>query len=105
LGVPVELDRATLTLLSKFTINRFGATENDLCVTLRLDGQEFITGSGRHHVTLSSTAFEWFRASSGRRSVRQIEAMEWRSDVDVIDVLFGNGFFTPSQHDVVEVVR
>jgi hypothetical protein len=31
--------------------------------------------------------------------------MEWRSDVDVIDVLFGNGFFTPSQHDVVEVVR
>lgn len=105
LGVPVHLDTATLTLLSKFTLNRFGAKDNDLHVTLQLDGQEFVTGSGRHHVTLSATAFEWFRASSGRRSVRQIEAMEWRGDVDVIEILFGNGFFTPSQHDVVEAVR
>ena len=105
LGVPVELDPATLALLSKFTLGRFGATENDLHVTLTLDGQEFATGTGQHQVTLSATAFEWFRASSGRRSVRQIEAMEWRSEVDVIEILFRSGFFTPPTHDVVELTR
>ena len=105
LGAPIDLDPVTLALISKFTLDRFGAKQNDLHVTLHLDGQEFVTGIGRHHVTLSATAFEWFRASSGRRSVRQIKAMEWQGDVDVIEILFGNGFFTPSQHDVVEAVR
>jgi uncharacterized protein (TIGR03083 family) len=104
-GVPSELDRATLTLLSKFTLNRFGASENNLHVTLQLDGQDFVTGTGANEVRLSATSFEWFRASSGRRSVRQIRAMEWRSDIDVIECLFKSGFFTPSELDVVEVTR
>jgi uncharacterized protein (TIGR03083 family) len=105
LGTPVHLDPITLTLLSKFTLNRFGALENDLHVTLHLDGQEFVTGTGGHNVTLSAPAFEWFRASSGRRSVRQIQVMEWRSDVDVLEILFQSGFFTPSKFDVIEIVR
>ena len=104
-GVPSELDHATLALLSKFTLNRFGASENDLRVTLHLDGQEFVTGTGVNEVRLSATSFEWFRASSGRRSARQIRAMEWRSDIDVIECLFQSGFFTPSELDVVEVTR
>ncbi len=105
LDVPSEIDDETLSLISKFTLNRFGAADNDLHVILTLDGQEFVTGTGQHRVTLSATAFEWFRASSGRRSLRQIEAMAWRSDVDVIEILFRSGFFTPSQHDVVELTR
>jgi len=102
LGTPIALDPGALLLLSKFTLNRFGAHENDLHVTLHLDKQNFEIGSGRHEVTLSATAFEWFRASSGRRSVQQIRAMAWQGDVDVVEILFGNGFFTPSERDVVE---
>jgi uncharacterized protein (TIGR03083 family) len=104
-GVPSELDHATLALLSKFTLNRFGASENNLHVTLHLDGDDFVTGTGVNEVRLSATSFEWFRASSGRRSVQQIRAMKWRSDIDVIECLFKSGFFTPSELDVVEVTR
>ena len=105
LGVASEPDHATLALLSKFTLNRFGASENHLHVTLHLDGQDFVTGTGANEVRLSAAPFEWFRASSGRRSVRQIRAMEWRSDIDVIECLFKSGFFTPAEFDVVEVTR
>jgi len=105
LGAPTELDSATLSLLSKFTLNRFGAQANDLHVTLNLDDQIFETGTGSHNVTLSATAFEWFRASSGRRSARQIRAMSWSSDVDILEILFESGFFTPSRADVFERTR
>jgi len=102
LSTPMKLDSAALLLLSKFTLNRFGAQENDLHVTLNLDNQDFEVGSGRHEVTLSASSFEWFRASSGRRSVQQIRAMAWQGDVDIVNILFGNGFFTPSEFDVFE---
>jgi len=102
LRTPMKLDSAALLLLSKFTLNRFGAQENDLHVTLNLDNQDFEVGSGRHEVTLSASSFEWFRASSGRRSVQQIRAMAWQGDVDIVNILFGNGFFTPSEFDVFE---
>ena len=103
LGVPCEINPLTLSLLSKFTLNRFAAKENDLHVTLYLDGEEFEVGGGVHPVSLSASGFEWFRASSGRRSVSQIQSMEWQCDVDIVAILFGSGFFTPAQHDVIEM--
>jgi len=104
-GVPSELDSATLSLLSNFTLSRFGAQANDLHVTLNLDNQIFETGTGSIDVTLSATAFEWCRASSGRRSANQIRAMAWHGDVDILKILFENGFFTPSRVDVFESTR
>jgi uncharacterized protein (TIGR03083 family) len=105
LGVPTEIDSATLSLLSNFTLSRFGAQANDLRVTLNLDDQIFEKGTGLFDVTLSATAFEWFRASSGRRSANQIRAMAWHGDVDILKILFENGFFTPSRVDVFESTR
>ncbi|MUH57726.1 MAG: hypothetical protein F2790_01065 [Actinobacteria bacterium] len=105
LGVPIALEPRTLSLLSKFTLSRFAAQENDLCVTLHLDDQDFVSGDGARALTLSATAFDWFRASNGRRSVTQIKAMEWWGDVDVIAILFASGFFTPAHDDVFEIFR
>lgn len=102
LGEAVAIDDDTMQLLIRFSLGRFHADANDLSVALHLDGQSWRIGDGSQPLSLTSTKFEWFRASSGRRSANQIRLMLWQGDVDVIDVLFGSRFFVPSERDVVE---
>ena len=81
LGQSAAIDRETLRLLGEFTLARFGTSENNLSVTLHLDGDTFQRGSGERTLELHADAFEWFRASNGRRSRSQIDAMDWRGGV------------------------
>lgn len=104
LGQPARVDLETLRLLGDFTLNRFGASDNGLSVTLQLDGDTLRKGSGERELSLTASYFDWFRASSGRRSRSQIEAMNWDGDRQAIDVLF-TGIFRPSQCDVEESWR
>ena len=102
LGQPAQVDRETLRLLGEFTVGRFGVGRNDLTVSLHLDGDVVTRGSGEREITLHANYFEWFRASTGRRSRTQIDAMDWRGDLAAIDFLF-TGLFHPSQTDVEEI--
>lgn len=105
LGVPARIDDETLELLMRFTLNRFDATNNDLAVALHLDGETWRIGEGSQPLSLVASRFEWFRASSGRRSANQIRLMLWQGDVDVIELLFGSRFFVPAQSDVEEFTK
>ena len=101
LGRPATVDRACLTLLGEFTLGRFATGDNDLSVTLHLEGDTLQRGTGQRELNLHAEYFEWFRASTGRRSRSQIDAMDWRGDRSAIDVLF-TSLFQPAELDVVE---
>jgi hypothetical protein len=47
---------------------------------LQYDGKERLCGSTDPAVTLSGERYELLRALSGRRSRRQIEALDWEGD-------------------------
>jgi uncharacterized protein (TIGR03083 family) len=49
-------------------------------LSMRTEAGERILGSGQSAVSVSAPAFELCRAFSGRRSLAQIEAMEWQGD-------------------------
>ena len=101
LGRPTLIGDATLSLVADFTLGRFAVKDNDLAVTLELDGDVRTHGRGSRTLTLTTDYFTWFRASTGRRSRRQIAAMDWRGDLSAIDVLF-TGIFRPAENDVIE---
>lgn len=104
LNRPATVDQTTLELLVDFTLGRFAASENDLAVTLRFGNVSKQRGSGSRQLELDTDYFTWFRASTGRRSRAQIDAMAWRGDRSGIDVLF-TGIFRPAQFDVHEIWR
>ena len=101
LGHAAHVDQATLRLLGDFTLSRFGTGDNGLTVSLHLDGDTLRRGSGERELSLRSDYFSWLRASTGRRSRAQIDAMDWSGDRDAIGVLF-TGIFRPAEFDVVE---
>ena len=69
-------------------------------LALDADGQRYVSGGSAPSATLRASPFELLRAISGRRSRRQIEAMDWTGDPSpLIDRLSVYGM--PSQ-DVVE---
>ena len=101
LGRTVCLDDETMSLLTDFTLSRFAVKDHDLTVTLDLDGDIRTRGSGSRELHLTTDHFTWFRASTGRRSRRQIDDLAWRGDRSAIDILF-TGIFRPATFDVVE---
>ncbi len=54
----------------------------DHALELRFDGERVVAGTGPIGATVTASAFELLRALSGRRSRRQLEALEWTGDVD-----------------------
>jgi uncharacterized protein (TIGR03083 family) len=51
--------------------------------TLRLralEGDEVVAGDGAPHVTVTGTRFDLFRMMTGRRSIEQIDELEWDGD-------------------------
>ena len=67
---------------------------------LVLDGNEELLGTDGPEVSLTTTSFELFRASLGRRSRAQLESMGWTGDstahVAVLPI------FGPTPYDIVE---
>lgn len=51
-------------------------------VVIRASGESFTAGEGPTFAELDAARYEVFRALGGRRSERQIRAMDWSGDVD-----------------------
>lgn len=60
------------------------------------EGRDWASGGGAEPVaTLTATSFELLRACSGRRTVEEIRALDWRGEVDRVLPSFSFGPFTP----------
>jgi uncharacterized protein (TIGR03083 family) len=58
-------------------------TADDIgALRLRWPGTDLVVGPGPPSASLSATAFDLFRSIGGRRSGRQIRALDWSGDVD-----------------------
>jgi hypothetical protein len=53
-------------------------------VLVRVDGEACTVGAGPHVATVASERFELFRCLGGRRSERQVRALRWDGNVDVV---------------------
>jgi uncharacterized protein (TIGR03083 family) len=82
-GMPGERDSAACRIaLASFAVG-LGFRLDSLgmpALRLRYDGKERICGQTEPVVTLTGERYELLRALSGRRSRRQIEAMDWEGD-------------------------
>jgi hypothetical protein len=93
-GAPGERDRPEIHAGAVSMIERLGG--DDLAITL--GGETY--GSAEAALTLRTSAWEAFRFRLGRRSSRQLAAMDWSGDPSpVLDRLT---IFGPSPHDIVE---
>jgi len=82
-GKPGERDSAACRIaLASFAVGLgFRLDSMGLpALRLRYDGKERVCGSTEPTITLSGERYELLRALSGRRSRRQIEAMDWEGD-------------------------
>jgi uncharacterized protein (TIGR03083 family) len=82
-GKPGERDSAACRIaLASFAV-ALGFRLDSLgmpALRLRYDGKERICGQSEPAVTLSGDRYELLRALTGRRSRRQIEALDWEGD-------------------------
>ncbi len=67
-------------------------------ISVALDGQ--LNGNNEAPVRLSTTSYEFFRLRLGRRSARQIQAMDWNPAPPAS--LDGLVVFGPTEHDLIE---
>jgi hypothetical protein len=67
---------------------------------LRFDGEAVVAGLGPVAATVTASPFELLRATSGRRSLRQLWALEWTGPVATFAPLL-TAYGTPSS-DVVD---
>jgi uncharacterized protein (TIGR03083 family) len=83
LGRPGERDSAACRIgLASFAV-ALGFRLDSLgipALSLRYEGRERVCGTTEPAATLTGDRFELFRALAGRRSRRQIEALDWEGD-------------------------
>jgi uncharacterized protein (TIGR03083 family) len=83
LGTPGDRDAPATRLGLRIYAHWLGERLNQAgCPALRLRaaGREWAEGSGRPAATLTASAFELFRALSGRRNIGQVRALAWDGD-------------------------
>jgi uncharacterized protein (TIGR03083 family) len=64
--------------------------------------QQWVVGAGDPAASVAGSAFELFRAMSGRRSADQVRALDWEGDIAVFIPAFEFGPFTFPERDLVE---
>jgi uncharacterized protein (TIGR03083 family) len=64
--------------------------------------QQLVSGEGEPGATVATSAFELFRALTGRRSAAQIRAYEWTGEPGPYIAAFTFGPFTVSPTDIAE---
>ena len=69
-------------------------------VAVLIFDEEWVLGSGPVVATLTASRFEVFRCLGGRRSERQIRALEWSGDLDAV-LAFVSPYALPTT-DIVE---
>jgi hypothetical protein len=103
LGRPGARDTETAAWAMQQTANRLRGLATAAKVPplrLVLDGREELCGDGAAAATLATSSFELFRASLGRRSRDQLQAMGWDGDPSAyLEVL---PIFGPTTSDIVE---
>jgi uncharacterized protein (TIGR03083 family) len=103
LGEPGARDSDALRIGMTFLGPGFvgAAAAHGVTAQLRVsDGATF--GDPDAPVVLSGEVFELFRAMTGRRSLAQVRALDWKGDVDAVLPAFTFGPFTPSPVDIIE---
>jgi hypothetical protein len=91
LGVEPDVDAGALTAgLDHYLDALHGRLDRaDLAVEVRLPGEAVVVGRGAASATLTVDRFEAFRALGGRRSRRQLAALDWDGDADAVLDLLG----------------
>jgi Mycothiol maleylpyruvate isomerase N-terminal domain len=113
LGLSAESDELTVAV----ALDHYLGFLHDLLVAHGWWTLEVVVGSdvrrlgvdGRCRARVSAVPFELLRALSGRRSARQIRALDWRGDVDAfvqfMQTSLGPGYSLPEADDVSVVSR
>jgi uncharacterized protein (TIGR03083 family) len=96
-GVLVGLDFAT-TMGMAASIDARGLP----ALRVKASDREWIVGNGEPAASLEGSPFELFRAMTGRRSERQVRALQWEGDADLFVPAFEFGPFTFPENDLAE---
>ena len=100
LGLPPLKDLPVHLAVTGFVFTRLGAGGEALRIVTT--GGTYVLGTGEPTATLTAPIFDVLRAISGRRSERQIRAMQWDGDPTPHLSKFADGPFTMPADDVVE---
>lgn len=87
LGLPADRDELTVRVSLDFYLESFGEVLTSAsagAVEVRAGVERQVVGEGDQVATVAGDPFELLRALSGRRSLRQIRALEWTGAVDAI---------------------
>lgn len=87
LGRPADRDELTVLVSLDFYLESFGdalAAASAGAVEVRAGSERHVVGAGDVVATLAGDPFEILRTLSGRRSMRQIRALDWGGAVDAI---------------------
>jgi len=96
-GVLVGLDFAvTMGLAASLSARQLPA------VRVRASDRDWIAGDGEPAATVQGSAFELFRALTGRRSADQVRGLDWDGDLEVFLPAFEFGPFTFPANDLIE---
>ncbi|MGH3851279.1 MAG: hypothetical protein ACRDRT_16580, partial [Pseudonocardiaceae bacterium] len=99
LGMPAVPCAESVAVASEFLLGHF-SDATKATITLVHEGGERTIGKGEPNNTLNVSMFEFLRAVTGRRSVAQVMAMDWKQDpTEFVDSLAW-GPFRPSQVDI-----
>jgi uncharacterized protein (TIGR03083 family) len=99
LGLPPLTDLAVHHAVTGFVFTRLGGGPALRVVS---SGGTYVLGEGEPTATLHAPLFELLRAMSGRRSERQIRAMQWDGDPTPHLSKFSSGPFSMPTEDIVE---
>ena len=100
LGLPALTDLPVHHAVTGFVFTSLGGEGEALRVVSA--GGTFVLGTGEPTATVRAPLFDLLRAMSGRRSERQIRAMDWDGDPTPHLQKFADGPFTMPADDIVE---
>jgi uncharacterized protein (TIGR03083 family) len=105
LGAPGARDSAAVEVGAAFVAGRFlaGVAERGLpALAFRVDDRRWVSEPGPAAATLTTTPFELIRATTGRRSVGQLRALDWDGDPEPWLERWGWGPFTVRESPLEE---
>jgi hypothetical protein len=109
IGLPRDADELTV----RVALDHYLGFADEMLAVARWGTLEVVTGAearflgahGQHHARLCAQPFEVLRSVCGRRSARQIRALDWEGDVDDLLVLLQmslTGGYSLPQSDLIE---
>ncbi len=104
LGVPGGREADSLAIAYDWALDRLGErldAAGDAPMRFETEAGTRVAGTGAPTATLRASRFDVLRSMSGRRSVAQVEGLDWEGPPRVTDLLLAD-FFVPPPDDLVE---